>query len=161
MSSFLYKTFEMDADLEREGISVNFGSVKFLIARAGGRNTEFKRIFNAKTKKHRTAIDQETMSDDMADRIIAEAYAEAVVLGWFTRVEDEKGNPVLDKNGEEKWVDTIENKDGKAVKFSVKECVKLFLDLPDLFVTLQSYANKSANFRKELEDFDEGNLEES
>jgi hypothetical protein len=161
MSAKLYKMFEMDKDLEREGISVNYGSVKFQIARAGGRNKAFKDTFSAKAKKHRTQIDNETMSDDMADRIMAESYAEAVVLGWWTRVEDKDGDPILDAKGEEKWVDTVENKKGKNVKYSIEECVKLFLDLPDLFQSLQSYAVKAGNYRKELDEEDEGNLDES
>lgn len=161
MSAKLYKMFEMDKDLEREGISVNYGSVKFQIARAGGRNKAFKDTFSAKAKKHRTQIDAETMSDDMADRIMAESYAEAVVLGWWSRKEDEHGDPILNAKGEEKWVDTIENKEGKNVKYSKEECVKLFLDLPDLFQSLQSYAIKAGNYRKELDETDEGNLDES
>ena len=161
MSGFLFKTFEMDTDLEREGISINYGSVKFQIARAGGRNKAFKDIFQAKAKKHRVQLDNESMSDDMADRIMAESYAEAVILGWWTRKEDENGDPILDAKGDEKWVDTVENKAGKKVKFSKEECVKLLLELPDLFLSLQSYAQKSANYRKELEELDEGNLEQS
>lgn len=161
MSAKLYQMFEMDVDLEREGISVNYGSVKFQIARAGGRNKAFKDLFQAKAKKHRTQIDNETMSDNMADRIMAESYAEAVVLGWWTRKENDAGDPVLDKKGDEQWVDTIENKQGKNVKYSVEECVKLFLDLPDLFQSLQSYAIKAGNYRKELDETDEGNLDES
>ena len=161
MSGFLFKTFEMDADLEREGISINYGSVKFLLARAGGRNKAFKDIFQAKAKKHRAELDNETMSDDMADRIMAESYAEAIILGWWTRKEDENGDPILDAKGEEKWVDTIENQAGKKVKFSKEECVKLLTALPDLFISLQSYAQKSANYRKELEEEDLGNLSES
>lgn len=160
MSAKLYQMFEMDTDLEREGISVNYGSVKFQIARAGGRNKAFKDIFSAKAKKHRTQIDNETMSDDMADRIMAESYAEAVVLGWWSRKEDDAGDPIL-KKGEEQWVDTIENKEGKKVKYSIEECVRLFLDLPDLFQSLQSYATKAGNYRKELDETDEGNLDES
>ena len=159
--SFLYNTFEMDADLEREGIMVNFGSVKFSIARAGGRNKAFKDTFGAKAKKHRTQIDQETISDEMADRIMAESYAEAVILGWWTRKENESGDPILSGEGEEIWEDYIVNKAGEQVKFSVEECTKLLMDLPDLFATLQSYASKAANFRKVLEDEDEGNFEES
>jgi len=161
MSAKLYQLFEMDKDLEREGISVNYGSVKFQIARAGGRNKAFKDTFSAKTKKHRTQIDNETMSDEMADRIMAESYAEAVILGWWSRKEDDAGDPILDAKGDEKWVDTIENKAGKNVKYSQEECVKLLLDLPDLFSSLQSYAAKSANYRKELDEADEGNLDES
>ena len=161
MSAKLYQLFEMDKDLEREGITVNYGSVKFQIARAGGRNKAFKDTFSAKTKKHRTQIDNETMSDEMADRIMAESYAEAVILSWHSRKEDEHGDAILDKKGEEQWVDTIENKEGKMVKYSVAECVKLLLDLPDLFSSLQSYAVKSANYRKEMDETDEGNLQES
>jgi hypothetical protein len=161
MSAKLYQLFEMDSDLEREGITVNYGSVKFQIARAGGRNKAFKDIFTAKAKKHRTQIDNEMMSDEMADRIMAESYAEAVILGWWTRKEDENGDPILDKKGQEQWDDVIENKEGKLVKYSIDECVKLLLDLPDLFTNLQSYAQKAGNYRKELEAEDEGNLEES
>lgn len=161
MSAKLYQLFEMDKDLEREGITVNYGSVKFQIARAGGRNKAFKDTFSAKTKRHRTQIDNETMSDEMADRIMAEAYAEAVILGWWTRKEDEHGEALLNAKGEEQWVDTIENKEGKLVKYSVDECVKLLLDLPDLFNSLQSYAIKAGNYRKELDEADEGNLNES
>ena len=161
MSSFLYKTFETDTDLEREGILVNFGSVKFSLARAGGRNKAFRDLFNAKAKKHRVELDNETLSDEVADRIMAESYAEAVVLGWWTRKEDENGDPILDKKGEEQWDDHIVNREGKKVKYSVDECVKLLLDLPDLFQTLQSYAQKAANFRKEFEEEDEGNSEAS
>ena len=131
MSAKLYQMFEMDHDLEREGITVNYGSVKFQIARAGGRNKAFKDTFASKAKRHRTQIDNETMSDEMADRIMAESYAEAVILGWWTRKEDEHGDPILDKKGEEQWDDVIENKEGKRVKYSVDECVKLLLELPD------------------------------
>lgn len=159
--SFLYKTFQTDTDLEREGIIVNFGSVKFSLARAGGRNKAFKEVFSAKAKRHRAELDNETMSDEMADRIMAESYAAAVILGWWTRKENEKGDPVLDKDGNEVWQDHIVNKDGKKVKYSVDECVKILLDLPDMFQTLQSYASKAANFRKEMDEVDEGNSEKS
>lgn len=160
MSGFLYKTFEMDSDLEREGITVNYGTVKFLIARAGGRNKAFKDLFKTKAAKHRTQLDNDTMSDDMADRIMAESYAETIVLGWWTRKENESGDPIL-KKGEEQWDDVIENAKGKRVKFSVDQCVRIFLELPDLFQSIQSYATKAANYRKEEEAADEGNLLES
>ncbi len=158
--SKLYELFEMDSVLEREGITVNYGSVKFLLARAGGRNTDFKKIFSAKAKKYRNQIDNETLGDDAADRIMAESYAEGVVLGWWSRKEDENGDPILKKD-EEQWVDTIENRTGKKVKFSIDECVRLLLDLPDLFADIQRMASRAGNYRKEIEAEDEGNLDES
>ena len=157
--SFLYKTFETDKDLERTGIVVNFGSVKFTLARAGGRNKAFKDLFTGKAKKYRTQLENETLSDEIADQISAEAYAEAVILAWHTRVEDENGDPILAENGEEQWEPYIVNKNGERVEYSVDECVALLLDLPDLFQTIQDYAGKAANFRKSLDEADEGNSE--
>lgn len=159
--SNLFDMFDMDAGLEREGITVNYGSVKFLLARAGGRNTAFKKLFQAKAKKYRHQIDNETLSDAIADQLMVESYAEGVVLGWWSRKEDEHGEPILNAKGEEKWVDTIENEDGKHVKFSVDECVKLFTALPDLFQDVQRMASKAANYRREEDEEDLGNLEES
>ena len=164
--SNLFKMFEMDVDLEREGITVNYGSVKLLLARAGGRNKEFRDYLNARARKVRHQIDQETMSDDAADLMMAEAYAEKVVLGWWSRIEDKFEEPVL-KNGEEQWVDTVlmplktDETKMKPVKFSVPECVRLFTLLPDLFADVQRMAGKAANYRKVLDEEDEGNLEES
>lgn len=158
--SKLYDLFEMDADLEREGITVNYGSVKFLLARAGGHNSSFKKLFQTKAKKYRHQIDNETLSEDVADKLMAESYAEAIILGWWSRKEDEHGDAIL-KKGEEQWVDTIENGDGKNVKYSMAECVRLLTDLPDLFLDIQRMAGKAANFRREIEEEDEGNLEES
>lgn len=159
--SNLFEMFDMDAGLEREGITVNYGSVKFLLARAGGRNTAFKKLFQAKAKKYRHQIDNETLSDTVADQLMVESYAEGVVLGWWSRKEDENGDPSLNAKGEEKWVDTIENEAGKNVKFSVDECVKLFTALPDLFADIQRMASKAANYRREEDEEDLGNLEES
>ena len=159
--SNLYEMFEMDKDLEREGITVNYGSVKFLLARAGGRNKAFKKVFGTKTKKFRLQIDNETLSDDAADQIMVESYAEAVVLGWWSRVEDEHGVAILNAKKEEKWVDTVEDKDGKKMKFTVANCIALFLELPDLFADIQRMSQKAANYRKEIDEEDEGNLQES
>ena len=159
--SNLYQMFEMDADLEREGITVNYGSVKVLLARAGGRNAGFKRLFNAKVKSFRHQIKQETLDDEVAERLMAEAYAEKVILGWWSRKEDENGDPILNSKGEEKWDDVIENAEGKRVKFSVDACVQILLDLPELFINIQEMSTSAANYRKELEAEDEENLEQS
>ena len=165
-SNNLYDLFKMDAELEREGITIDYGSIKFLLARAGGSNTAFKKLFQSKAKKYRHQIDNKTMSDSAAELLMAQSYAEAIILGWWSRKNDDRGEAILDKDGEEQWVDTIEvpTADGKGmkkVKYSVKECVKLLLDLPDLFTDIQSMAGESANYRKELEEEDEGNLEQS
>lgn len=130
----LYKTFKTSGDLEKTGIYLQYGFVdddperpiRILIARAGGSNTKFARILEAKTKPYRRAIQTETMDPKMADNIFREVYAESVVLGW----------------------DNVSDVDGVALPFSKENVVKVFTDLPDLYADVREQANKAALFRE-------------
>lgn len=142
----LYKTFATDESAEQDGITVDYGDTRFLIARAGGANHKFKKVFSSKIKPYRRQIDQGTMSDDAALKMLAQAYAESVVLTWQSKTVDEKGKEV--------WLDTIEDANGEPLKFSVKNCTQVLLDLPELFTDLQTMAGQAANFKQDevLED---------
>jgi len=137
----LYKTFATDDTAEKQGITVDYGDTRFLIARAGGANSAFKKCFGTKIKPYRRQIDQGTIDDSVANRLMAEAYAEAVVLGWQSKTVDDQGN--------EKWLDTIEGPDGKPMKFTAENCTKVLIDLPELFADLQVMAGQASNFRTE------------
>lgn len=135
----IYDTFKTEPTVEQSGIRLKYGDTHILVARAGGANSKFRKVFKAKLKPFRRQIDSNTMDDKDADRIMAEAYAEAVVLNWYGRV--------VDKDGVETWVPTIEGKDGSRMDFTVENVTKLFLDLPELFADVQLMANQAANFR--------------
>jgi hypothetical protein len=141
----LYKTFATDEAVEKQGISIDYGDERFLIARAGGSNSAFKKCFAAKIKPYRRQIDQGNIDDSVANRLMAEAYAETVILLWESKAVDEAGV--------ETWVDTISGADGKPMKFSKASCTALLLDLPELFADLQVMAGQASNFRQdELEE---------
>jgi hypothetical protein len=133
----LYKMFHTDADAEKAGIVLDYGDTRFTVARAGGANADFKRLFTTKLKPYRRQIDAGTMDDDVANRLMAETYAETVIIGW-------EGRTVVD--GEELWGPEIETPAGE-LKFTAEACVTLLLDLPELFTDLQAMANQAANFR--------------
>lgn len=157
----LYKDYSTDAAMERDGVLVNYGDVRFLIARAGGSNRKFAEVFKAKAQPFRYAIDKGKLNEDDANRIMAETYAETVILGWESVVRDDNGDIVKGAKGKPKIQKSIEGKDGKQVKFTVENCTQLLLDLPDLFRDIQAMAADQANFRKEEEAEDAGNLNES
>ena len=136
----LYKMFKTNVDAEQEGVILDYGDVRFRIARAGGANADFKRIFTHKLKPYRRQISAETMDDGVANRLMAESYAEAVIIGWEGKSVDEDGN--------ETWGPTIETPDGE-LKFTAENCVKVLLDLPELFTDIQTMAGQAANFREE------------
>lgn len=141
----LYKTFGTNDAAETQGITVDYGDSRFLIARAGGANQQFKKNFAAKIKPYRRQIDNNTIDDSVATRLMAESYAETVILGWQSKIKNE--------DGEEVWVDTLEGPDGQAMPFTKENCTKLLMDLPELFTDLQHMAGQAANFREaELEE---------
>jgi hypothetical protein len=153
--------FASDEVLEKQGVLLNYGDVRFLIARAGGGNRKFAEVFKEKAKPFRYAIDHGQLSEEDSNRIMAEVYAESVVLGWESVVRDENGKVVNDAKGKPKLQQKIEGKDGKMMPFTVENCTQLLCDLPELFRDVQGMAAKAENFRKAEDEADEGNLEKS
>jgi hypothetical protein len=144
--SGLYAQFKTDPDMERSGIELEYyidgkTSVIVKIARAGGGNTKYQRVVDARTKPYRRQIQTETIAPETLEAVMREVYADAVVLGWFTVTRDDKGN--------ETRVATVEDADGNPMEFNRDNVVKLFRELPDMFSDVQTSANKVALFRKD------------
>ncbi|MCE6993053.1 hypothetical protein [Dyadobacter sp. CY323] len=123
----IYKKFSSDTDLESNaGITVDYGDFKITIKRAGGSNKAFGKLFNDKIKPYRLMMQAGNMDDAAALRILAECYAETVVIGW-EGITDEKD---------------------KKIPFNRENCIKVLTDLPELFGMIQDEANRASNFRK-------------
>lgn len=137
----LYKSFKTDANLEKSGIELEYGEnskgqpILIRIARAGGANSAYNKRLEVLTKPYRRQIQTETIDNKVLEKIVAQAFAETVVLGW-EGVEDEADNELA---------------------FSVDNVVKLFNDLPDLYKDIQEQAQKTALFRQEILEADSKN----
>lgn len=126
-----YQLFQTDSKMETEGLWLDYGDFKIRIARAGGANQKYAKLLAEKTKPFRRRFDNGTMDNAAAEKILAETYAEAVVLGW----------------------ENVPNRAGEPLAFNKENCIALFLDLPELFRDVQEQAARVANFRaQELED---------
>lgn len=137
-----YAAFGTDSALETNGIRLDYGGFYFDVRRAGGSNKRFAKVLEAKMRPHRRAIQAETIKDETANRIVAEAFAEAVFLGWG-----------CDEFGEGK----MPGKDGAPLDFSVENCVRLMLDLPDLFADIRQQTDKLALFKRDQAEADAKN----
>lgn len=158
----LYTMFASDEVIEKDGVLLRYGDNRLLIARAGGANRKFAEIFREKAKPYRYAIDHQQIDEDDSTRLMAEVYAETVVLGWESVVRDKETNEVvLDGKGKPKLQKKIMDKEGKLMSFSVENCTKLLIDLPELFRDIQQMSQRVENFRKSEEATDLGNLSES
>ena len=143
--SSMYGMFETDKKREREGIYLDYGSFRIKISRAGGDNKRFSKVLEGKTKPHRRAIQTDMLDPIVADRLLKETYAEAVVLDWETK--DDKG----------KWKSGIEGREGEILPFCNANVCEAFVNLPELFKDVQEQANKVALFRRDVLEADAKN----
>lgn len=146
--SNVYTMFQTNKSTEQDGVLVTYGDTRFRVARAGGSNQRFRKLLQAKMKPYRHQLDNETMDERVSEQLMREAFAEAVVLGWETRVEADDGT--------ERWEPWLDSPDGQ-LEFSPANCVKVLTDLPDLFRDLQKLANNVSLFRKAEEEEDAKN----
>lgn len=123
-----YTMFRTDPKAEVvEGITVDYGSFKIRLIRAGGANAKFKRIMAEKLRPYRKQLEMGTMEEETAQGILCEAYADAVVVGW----------------------EGVTDEHGKALPFNRGNVLKILKDLPDLFKDLQEQASLLSNFKAE------------
>lgn len=137
----LFKQFKTDPDLETKGIFINFGETKdgriinFRLARAGGSNKAYEKAMELATKPIRRQLMNDTVDNAQLLRITRKVFAETVVLGW----------------------ENVEDEDDKPIPFSKENCLKLFEELPDLFLDVQEQARKAVLYRSVNLQADSGN----
>lgn len=120
----LYDKFETSEDLEREGIEVSYGDSIFKLARAGGANKRFIARLQQLQKPFKREIDLEIFDEEKGQKLIAQAFAETVVLGW----------------------QSVRDRDGNIMEFTIENCVKILIDLPPLFTDLRNMASDFTNY---------------
>lgn len=122
----LYQMFQTNQQHEQDGIVLDYGQAgKIRIARSGGSNTKFSRALSERFKPYRRQFDNGTLPDDVANRIMIDVYADAVILGW----------------------EGVTGQSGLPLEFSRSNVVQLLTDLPELFRDIQDQSGKAANFR--------------
>lgn len=122
----IHELFATDEKTETDGyVHQITDKISFTLARAGGANTRFVKAMEQKTRPYRRQIQDETMDSALANKLLIEAFAEAVILDWTG----------------------ITTPDGKEVKFTSENAITLFNQLPDLFNELRDSAGNQSNYR--------------
>lgn len=144
----MYKSFETDPTMEKQGIWLDYSSFRLRIARAGGSNKKFQKLMETRTRPHRIAIKAETFENEQALEILKGIYADAIVLDWEVKVQPEQveGQPPVTPV----WQRGIEAKDGSLLPVNKETIIATFTNLPDLFTDVQEQAATAALFRTQL-----------
>lgn len=146
MTQALYKAFQTDPKLEKEGIwyePVGFG-FRCRITRAGGANKRWLAALEAATKPVRRLIDQKLLSKEAEEKILMETFSRTCVLAWETSV-DEQGKP----DDKENYQPGIAMADGSIIPFTAENLIKFFTQdgMHDIFLDIYSQSAGNANFR--------------
>ncbi len=154
----MYQEFTTDSLLENDGIWMDRATYRIQIAHAGGSNSAFGRYLEKAAKPHRRAMAAGRMNEDIAGKILHEAYARFIVKDWNVLVikRDKKGLPALDKNKKEQsvhdengdimWQRGIHARDGTVLPFNKDSVLKVLKDLPRLFTEIRAIAEEYSNY---------------
>lgn len=151
MTDNIYGAFLTDKNLEKTGIWLDYGAFRVRIARQGGANKAFARLLEAKTRPYQRAIKTETLDNAVAERLMREVFAEAVVLSWETKVTDPADAEKFT------WEKKVVFVDGTSATPGSQAYVRIFEELPDLYADIQEQAVKAANFRQAQREANAGN----
>lgn len=135
----VYEMFETNKDLEQKGIIVDYGQFRVRLAHAGGSNKKYKDLLDAKLKPYERQMNAQIMDDEVGTQILREVYAATIVLDF--EVKNEDGT----------YTQGVPSKDG-VTPFSTKEVIRLFVELPVLFIDLKKQAENFALYRTVLQE---------
>lgn len=126
--------FGTNENLEVEGVWNQFDETfRVRIARATVNNTRYAKALEKATKPFRRGFDM--VSNEMQSNILKEVYAKTIVTGWQTM-----------KDGT--WVDGINLEGDEIIPFTPDNVMRVFKELPDLFSTIQQFADEAAVYRE-------------
>ena len=150
--SSIFKTYQTDESLEKDGVYVDFDDLRVLIRRAGGSNTQFKKVFQALLKPYKYQVQNETLSEDQSTLLLAKAYAKQVIKEMSVRKE---------VKGKEVWEIGVPTESGKVIEFNEENVVNLLVSLPDFFDDIQNISKNLSLYRQDEEDEDLKNSKSS
>lgn len=132
----LFAAFKTSNELETKGITLLYPGLKLEIARAGGANKAFGKLLDTRLKPYERQMRTNSMDDAVAARIMAEVYAETIVLSCAVESEGEY------------LPDTCPTASGEVVPATRDALADLFTELPELFRDIQAQASNFALFRE-------------
>ncbi len=146
----MFDTFETDKKREVEGVYLDYGDFRVLIAHAGQGNKKYVAYAEKAMRPVRQAMNAGSLSNERSMSVMIDIYVKTIILGWEVLKKGEDGKA-------DTWVSGIESREGGILPFSEDNVSDALKMLPALFVDLQQQATSIANFRRAGMDEDAGN----
>ncbi len=141
----LYTQFKTDTDLVKDGFWLEYYGdddkekpARFLVSFFNEQNAAFQKSREAKTRRYRRQMANDTMPPAAMRRITMEIFVEACLHDW----------------------EDVDGPDGP-MKFTRENALQLFTDLPSLYEDVVGQSSMFTNFRETSTEEDSGNSPKS
>lgn len=145
----LRNTFKTDKTAEQEGVEIevdinehNNQPITIRISRMSRTNKRYTKRLDAVTRPHMAAIQNETMNEAVASKMMREVFTDTVLLGWSNLPKSELTGNEDDKDD---------------LPFTRENALALFEELPDLYDDWEARAKKASTFREQERETAAGN----
>ncbi len=122
------KLFALDQGAASKGVDLDYGDFKIRILPALETNPKYTAKMREVWRKNKSRMKAGPLSKDIDDKIMAEVYADAIIVGWTE----------------------VEGDDGKKIPFNRANVIALLLDAPLLFSDVRAQAEDIALFRADV-----------
>lgn len=149
---------ETDTTLENEGKVFDFGDFRVQLRRSGGANLRLNLEVDRVMKPYRAASAAGIELDEMkARQLMAEAFINACVVRWETRLASMRRPPEGITAGPDGFVEGVDLR-GKLVPMSVETLLPCLTGgMHGLLLELRALSDSEANYRLEQREGDAGN----
>ncbi|AFV81272.1 hypothetical protein F862_gp040 [Vibrio phage vB_VpaS_MAR10] len=139
-----FAMFRTSTNDEVNGVYINYGSFRILVAHAGGANTAYNRLLMKLGKPYLKLIKSGNLPEEVTKEIDEKLYTQTIIKGF--QVDESK-----DGDKEPKWVSGIPTESGEVVEYNEENLVNLLRELPHLFDDIKAFAMDMSNFKPDLE----------
>ncbi len=122
-----------EEELETKGVWRQYGSLRVLLARAGGSNEKYNKALAKYAQELQGILDFSLLPEGKALGIFQKVYAETVVLDWEDI--DTETKEVLDENG-------------NPVECTAENVLEVFKQYPELWTMIRRDAENFSTFKK-------------
>ncbi len=117
------------------------GGIQLLLTRVGPTNDAFRKATENRMGPFKRQMENQTLDNDVARKLMAQTYADAVVKDWRTQTG-------LDGEGKPKFEPWVEDLEGNKLPYSHENVVKVLSSFPDFFRAVQDDAMDIRMFQK-------------
>lgn len=135
----LRNTFKTDLNKEAEGVEIdvsvndhNNKPITIRVSRMSRSNKRYTKALEVATRPHSSAIANESLDNDLGNKILRDVFVDTVLLGWDNL-------PKSDLTGNDDDVELL--------PYSRENALALFDEMPDLYDDWEKRAKSAANFR--------------